>query len=295
MQYKKSPFDSEIRRRTRALRSGKYGHKKETRRPRSRFLLKFRQKLAIKNKRLLIAAGVFAVLLIWVYVIALTPLFKISTVHLLEGVEKSNNLAYQQVASRFRGKNLLFTSKREIIDQFLFVNARLNQVDVDRDWPHTLVITLAETPIVAKIKIVSHGATQSLLLNEQGLLVDSEIDEEMADELPEIEVETDAQPVINRSFISVDNLNKFLQANDLYEQMLSMKVKSIKYVPVAHEIHLLTERDFWLWIDLDKDIERQITKLKDAIPKLNIYEDNFDYIDLRIAGEGSDRIFLKRK
>ena len=47
-------------------------------------------------------------------------------------------------------------------------------------------------------------------------------------------------------------------------------------------------------IDLEKDLLRQIEKLKKALPKLDIYNEPLLYIDLRISGTNTEKVIFKR-
>ena len=42
------------------------------------------------------------------------------------------------------------------------------------------------------------------------------------------------------------------------------KVKEVEYKKIPREIHLLTERDFYIWLDTEREAEEQLKKLKKA-------------------------------
>ena len=74
-----------------------------------------------------------------------------------------------------------------------------------------------------------------------------------------------------------------------------MQVLEIDYLRRARELHLLTERYFYVWLDLSQDLDKQLLKLKKALNELNIYEADLDYIDLRISGQNGEKVIYKLK
>ena len=64
---------------------------------------------------------------------------------------------------------------------------------------------------------------------------------------------------------------------------------------IEREFHLKTEAGFYVWLDMTTDVETQLKKLKRALPKLDIYKEPLQYIDLRIAGAESEKVIFKRK
>ena len=73
-----------------------------------------------------------------------------------------------------------------------------------------------------------------------------------------------------------------------------MEIVRIEYKPTAREIHLLTERNFFIWLDIQISYEEQFKKMKKSLVKLDIYTEDLEYIDLRIAGSNGDKIIYKR-
>ena len=74
-----------------------------------------------------------------------------------------------------------------------------------------------------------------------------------------------------------------------------MKIIEIEYQVIPREVHLRTEKYFYIWLDIQKPYETQLKKLKKALVKLNIYDDELAYIDLRITGESGEKIIYKRR
>ena len=67
------------------------------------------------------------------------------------------------------------------------------------------------------------------------------------------------------------------------------------YKPVEREVHLKTEKDFAIWLDLGKTYEQQLDKLKRTLERLDIYNTPLQYIDLRISSQTGEKIIFRRR
>lgn len=72
-----------------------------------------------------------------------------------------------------------------------------------------------------------------------------------------------------------------------------MKVTNAEYHVREREIHLQTEKNFMVWLDMEKELNPQMEKLKKALPKINIYNTPLEYIDLRISGTDNEKVIYK--
>ena len=68
-----------------------------------------------------------------------------------------------------------------------------------------------------------------------------------------------------------------------------------EYYVRERELHLQTEKNFMVMLDMEKPFMPQLDKLKKALPKLNIYNTPPEYIDLRISGTDTEKVIFKRK
>ncbi len=74
-----------------------------------------------------------------------------------------------------------------------------------------------------------------------------------------------------------------------------MKIIDAEYLVREREVHLRTEKNFIVWIDMEKDLNIQLDKLKKVLGKLNIYNTPLEYIDLRISGTDNEKVIFKRR
>jgi hypothetical protein len=112
--------------------------------------------------------------------------------------------------------------------------------------------------------------------------------------LPIIQIKKEGSLRMGSTVISPDRLAFALEAIQSFEEKFGMKVIHGIYLNVEREFHLETERKFYVWLDMTMDLDYQLNKLKQALPKLDIYEENLDYIDLRISGINGEKIIFKR-
>jgi len=297
MQHKKSFFSNKIRKSTESAKNGKYQQRtKRTKirgqRGRKLIATSFKAKLTHKTSLYLYLVFGLGLVLAFVYFVFLTPTLRVSRIDLFEGEVESQNVAYKQVAAGLRGKNLLLLSNSTIIEKFLKANPRIKNMVINKDYPHNLKIVLSESPLAANLIVKNGKVEKKFIVNEQGIV--SKFDE-FSDKLPTIYMETDHFPVANEEFLTIDLLNNLLTAIDYFVEMLNIRVNQINYLLVAKEAHIITEKNTAIWLDLDKDYKHQIEKLKDVIPKVNLYEEEFAYVDLRISGVNSDKIIFKRR
>lgn len=191
---------------------------------------------------------------------------------------------------------------------------------MSRDFFHTVTVKLETYTKTANIEVrFEDGTIQYYTVNELGYIASLGQEE---NELPtivmdvtsvdlELPTETEEEPsdegiteevptvpempswAINEELVEKDILESLLQTTLDFEGKFDMQVKEIHYLKQARELHLYTERDFYVWIDLTEDTTLQLTKLKKTLSVLNIYEAPLDYIDLRISGQNGEKVIYK--
>lgn len=233
------------------------------------------------------------------------------------------------------GENLILFNPLEHEAALLEEYGYLKTLDIDRDFFHTISVTLETHPPVANVRVdFEDGSSQYYMVNEKGLVsgtgnseenlpmivmdvtgtdMDLSVPETEAEAETEVEVETVAEPEVvseetvvepteevveetpelNEELIPAETLTVLLDTAKSFEGKFNMQVIEIQYLKRAREIHLYTERSFYVWIDMTQDIATQLTKLKKALTELNIYEAPLEYIDLRISGQNGEKVIYK--
>lgn len=188
-------------------------------------------------------------------------------------------------------KSIFLTDLDELELKILESFPELEKVTMEKDYPATLNITFSEYPLVANIINETASLKKSYVINSLGYAVKEDLENP---NLPYIRLKSDEPINTNSAVIEGQKLKYILEALTYFQDKFGMKIKEISYLPIARELHLLTERDFEIWLDIQVSSQEQLKKLKKALVKIDIYKENFAYIDLRIAGGSGDKIIYKR-
>lgn len=235
-----------------------------------------------------------SILLAWVvYLIFFSSFFTITKINL----EKKGNIlppvSLAPFLDKLKGKNILFLDAesltRELEQTFqheiLFAELR-------KSYPHRVIVKIEEYPTVVNLRIISGETTQKFLLNQQGFGI-SQTQE--FKELPVLILRT-AKPVMQKSIIlEAQKLSPILMALKKFSELFGMKIIDSEWKKTERELHLKTEKNFFVWLDLTANLEAQLSKLKRSLAKLDIYREPLEYIDLRMSGIESEKIIFKRR
>jgi hypothetical protein len=212
---------------------------------------------------------------------------------------KNKEIENQNVAEKIKksisttvGKNILFTNTKNLELKVLTAFPELEKVTLEKQYPHTLLIEFSEYPLVTNVINESSTVKKSYILNAVGYAVKENYEDK---NLPYIRIKSEEPINTKNVIIESSKLTYLLNAKAYFEEKFGMRVIEILYKPTAREMHLLTEKNFYIWLDIQRPFEQQFKKLKKALVKLNIYQDAFAYIDLRVAGNNGDKIIYKRR
>lgn len=181
----------------------------------------------------------------------------------------------------------------------------LKTLGIYRVLPHTIVAKIETYPVAANVRINQpDGSSKLYIVNELGYIA---VIGSSNDNLPTIVMDvtgTDLEikegdpvdgPKINAEIIPGENLKQILDAKTSFEGKFNLQIKEVQYLKRARELHFYTELDFYVWLDMTQDLELQMSKMKKALTKLNIYESPILYIDLRISGHDGEKVIYKLK
>lgn len=190
------------------------------------------------------------------------------------------------------GGNILFINTEELQLKILKEFPEIESVSVNKDHPRSIIIEFEKLPLVANVINESSSIKKSFIINSIGYAIKEDLESQ---NLPYIRIQSEEPVNTETPVIEATNLTYILNTISYFEDKFGMRVVEVEYKKIPREIHLLTERDFYIWIDIQRPAEEQLKKLKKALVKLDIYTENLQYIDLRIAGESGDKIIYKRK
>lgn len=244
----------------------------------------------VKNMAFFILTGGF--LIAAFYIIFFSSFFTITKVN----VEKNGNavpeISITQFLERLKGKNILFVKTdsltREIEQTF---KNEILLVKFKKSYPATIIAKVEEYPAVINLKVIAQDKVQKFVLNQIGYSI---LENTELKNLPTLIWQT-GKPFSEKSImIKQEKLTPIIDAFKKFTEVFGIKIIYGQWKKVERELHLKTEKNFEVWLDLTADTAAQILKLKKALPSLDIYNMPLEYIDLRIAGGESEKVIYKR-
>lgn len=246
--------------------------------------------------------------------------FSVASIEVARDDLHIDNTAVVQLLSSFRGKSIFTFSSKKAAHLIQEKYPEFARVDVHKLLPNTIKIELTTHEIVANIKAyytlpqvektleeidkeilaLSEALEtafdldgmeesekeeitpieQRALLNRIGQAI---FDQEEDLQLMTITIDGLSQPIEDREqVIPAATMNYILESIRYFTNLMQMEIKSLKYLPVAQEVHLVTEDDLTLWLSVDKDYKEQIDKLHTIYQVAELDKEDLAYIDLRI-------------
>ncbi len=244
----------------------------------------------LKRFSILISAG--AVLLWLVNILFISDSFLIQSIQVVEGGKITQGHPIESLLKDFKNSNLILLNTNELIPILKKELPQYETLKIRKKIPDTLMVILETYPPIANliVKNKEDGKEKEYLLNTVGMVVEGKNQKA----LPVIQIEREGSVRMGSTIMSQERLAFALEAIQSFEEKFGMKIIHGVYFNVEREFHLWTQRKFYIWLDMTSDLDYQLNKLKQALPKLNIYEENLDYIDLRISGINGEKIIFKR-
>ncbi len=241
-----------------------------------------------------------------IYLIFFTNFFTIQKIEIQGGEETvEEQKIVNDYLQAYLGGNIIMFGPSEHETKLAENLGYLKTLGIYRVLPHTIVAKIETYPVAANVRInQADGSSKLYIVNELGYVA---LIGTSNDTLPTIvmdvtgtdleikEGDTADGPKINAEIIPGENLQQILDTKTSFEGKFNLQIKSVNYLKRARELHFLTELDFYVWLDMTQDLELQMSKMKKALTKLNIYESPILYIDLRISGHDGEKVIYKLK
>lgn len=247
-----------------------------------------------KIKTIFKIAVITATILLAGYGIFLSNYFKIKEIIIVDENFENQTIGEEikEILKNTLNKNIFLTKAEELEFSILKKIPELEKVTVSKNYPSTIEVEFSKYPLVANIINESANLKKSYIVNSIGYATKEDFENPS---LPYIRIKSDEPINTKKTVIEQKKLQYILDAAKNFEDKFGMKIKETIYKPIPKEVHLLTEKNFYIWLDMQIPSEEQFRKLKKALAKLDIYKENLNYIDLRIAGGNGDKIIYKRK
>ena len=240
-----------------------------------------------------------AILLLSFLILALYLLFFSSYLKIKQIVIENDSFEIENLSNKIIenaessiGKSIVMLDNAELEIKIIENFPELEEVIIKKDYPSTITVSFKQYPLVANVINESNSVKKSYVINSIGYA----IKEDFANPtLPYIRIKSDEPMNSDQAVIESSKLKYILDTISYYKDKFGMGVKEVQYKATAREVHILTDKDFYIWLDIQRPSEDQLKKLKKSLVKLDIYNEPFEYIDLRIAGSNGDKIICKRK
>ena len=245
----------------------------------------------LKRWSLILMASALTIFI--VYNLFFSEKLNLQNVEIFEDQKPLSDHPVKQVLQTFKDDNLLLLNTDAIQAFIQKKYPYYATVKLSKNLPDTLVLNLITHPVVANLIVKTPNEKKSLVLNAAG---QAQTPEEGAtfEQLPILLIERDQPLKEGEAIIAQDALAFILEANQNFEDKFGMKIEHAQYLAIPREVHLYTERNFYVWLDMSMELDTQLNKLKKALPRLNIYEESLDYIDLRISGIDGEKVIFKK-
>lgn len=214
-----------------------------------------------------------------------------------EGTIIDTNETINATLQKRMGQNLITFNEQQVEQEIMQNQPEIKNIQIKKIFPHSLTLSFEKYPTVANLIDTVGGIEKKFLIDSQGLLTEENSENP---NLPYIKIETKEALQVRNTLLSdakrsAERLNYILRTISLYEEKFGMKILNATFLPRERELHLYTEKYFYVIIDMEKDLKGQIDKLKKALSKLDIYNTPLQYIDLRISGNDVEKVIFKRK
>ena len=290
---------SKLFRKKRKIKKYKYSYAKspnfanKKRVGRKRKVSKMKNPRTTKIKKFFNLLIITTLIIFGIYLIFISSYFKVKDITFSDKSFTNQTLA-EEIASTIDiaiNKNIIFVETSELELKIRSLFPELESVKVIKDYPSILTVEFLEHPLVANIINESTTIRKNYIINSIGFAIKEDLE---SPELPYIKIESDEPINSEVAVIEKSKLDYILESKNYFEDKFGMKIIRIEYKATAREVHLLTERNFFIWLDIQVSFEDQFKKLKKSLVKPDIYTEALEYIDLRIAGSNGDKIIYKR-
>ncbi len=194
-------------------------------------------------------------------------------------------------------QNILLVNEEALIGEIRANHPEIDKIKIKKILPDTIKIEYTKFPTTANIVNIVQGIQKKFLTDSQGFLIEENMEQL---DLPHIYIETTEPLEVRHTILpdpirSRERLSYIINSVNLFEEKFGIKVLYADFKQREREVHLHTEKYFYVMLDMEKDLNRQIEKLKKALQKLDIYQTPLVYIDLRISGKDTEKVIYKRK
>ncbi|NCP66728.1 FtsQ-type POTRA domain-containing protein [bacterium] len=232
----------------------------------------------LKGSTLLTLACIF--MLAFTLFAFFSPYFDLKQVEVKRDNPALDVQAVENLMAEFYGQNLLFISQSNIEQRLLETFPEFREVKLSENWPDTLVVEIVLSPPFYQV-LNEYDATFSVL-SEDGVV----LRQEAAEGLPVLKILNYDQTLKSREKFATPQVLKDITAlRTMFAEELRIPVEEIRYLPIAYEVHLVSDSGTAFWFDLRADTLQQARKIDLVSDEINLYTQPLEHVDLRIPNQ----------
>ncbi len=245
-----------------------------------------------KINKYIALATILGITILIFFLVFFTNIFTVKKILLMEGTEISQNQQVKKYTEVLKNRHIILTDISSLEKTLKNNIENLDELSISKRYPSTLVIkfeTFEEKANITNI-IGTQEIRKNYIINETGVLVSEKA---INSQLPTINIKSAKAFTVGDQILKTEQLNYILEAKSFFEQKMNIKITESNYLIAPKELRMLTNKGFQVWIDMSYDFKEQINKLKNSVPKINPYQQKYEYIDLRIKSAEGQKIIWK--
>lgn len=232
-----------------------------------------------------------AILIGGIYIIFLTPFFRIETII----VQGNQQVSFQEIEERTNSvfkkalfpHHFLFISSENIkkaVEEIFFIK----EVKVKKGWPNKIVLEIKERKpaLIWQTEDPSLNKKEKYFIDEEGIVLKkaSDLNLPLVIDKKKVPVE-EGKKIVTSLFVNF--------VKDLYKNLplkTSYTIKTLFIEEVTFDVEVQTEQGIFIIFSTNHSLEKQIERLEIALDEIKKRNDKIsEYIDLRLK----DKIFYK--
>jgi hypothetical protein len=264
---------------------------RRTKKVRNRFLNLLTRFLFVRQISRLFRTSVlfsilFSLMALFIIFALATPYFHLKKISVVRDNPNLDVVQIEKSLEEFYGKNILFLQHKSIREKLSTDFPEFRDISVHENWPSEVELHVIISP--PKFNLLNTESANFSVISEDGVILQEEPDED----LPILKVFQYEKPILVRQkFLEKEDLDRIVQAEHILQEEIKLPLNASHLYWTARELHLISQSDMAIWIDLAQPVEPQMRKLELSANEIGLYSNSFEHIDLRIPKQ----IFWKRK
>ena len=250
----------------------------------ARFLLV--RKISRLFKTSVLFSVIFSLMALFIVFALATPYFHLKKISVIRDNPNLDVVQIEKSLEEFYGKNILFLPHKNIREKLSTDFPEFRDISVAENWPSEIELHITISP--PKFNLLNTESANFSVISEDGVILQEEPDQD----LPVLKVYQYEKPIqVRQKFLEKEDLENIVKAERILQDEIKLPLHASHLYWTAKELHLISQAEMQIWIDLSQPIEDQMRKLELSANEIGLYTNRFEHIDLRIPKQ----IFWKRR